>query len=56
MSEELQKINDKDKRFTVWVDGTEVNDYYLTEEQAEILAEVWIDDGYEPIIEEVTNV
>ena len=44
---------DEKKNWTVWVDGTEVNDYYLTKEQAEILAAEWADDGYEPIIEEV---
>lgn len=34
------------KCFTVWVDGTEVNDHYLTEEKAVELAQEYIDDGY----------
>jgi len=36
-----------EKVYTVWVDGTEVNDYYLTKEQAETLAEEYLDDGYD---------
>jgi hypothetical protein len=42
--------------WTVWVGGSEVNDYYLpTLEKAESLAELWRDSGYDEIeIEEVT--
>ncbi len=36
-------------RFTVWVGGTEVNDYLLTHAQAIKLAEVWKQDGYEDV-------
>lgn len=32
--------------YTVWVGGTEVNDYLLDKANAELLAEQYIDDGY----------
>ena len=42
------------EKFTVWVGGVEVNDYYLTEEEAENLAEEYRNDGYDDVvIEEV---
>jgi len=41
------------ENYTVWVGAVEVNDYYLTKEKAEDLAEEWIEDGYNPIIEKV---
>ncbi len=45
-----------DKKFTVWlVDGDEVNDHYLTEEQAEKLAEEYREAGYEVQIEEIQD-
>jgi hypothetical protein len=42
-------------KYTVWVGGVEVNDYYLeTKEEAENLAEVWLDKDYDDVqIEEV---
>mgnify|MGYP006928157404 CR=1 FL=1 len=37
-------------KYTVWVGGTEVNDYYLdSEEKAEALAQEFIDDGYDDV-------
>ena len=40
--------------YTVWVGGTEVNDYYMTKEYAESTAETFIADGYtDVIIEEI---
>ena len=33
--------------YTVWVGGVEVNDCLLTKEDAEILAQKWLDDGYD---------
>jgi len=40
--------------WTVWVGGGEINSYYLTQAQAEELAQVWIDKGYdEVVVEEV---
>lgn len=37
--------------FSVWVDGVEVVDYYIQEqEKAERIAQLWRDDGYEEVI------
>jgi hypothetical protein len=42
------------EKFTVWVGGVEVNDYYLTKKEAENLAEEYRNDGYDDVvIEEV---
>lgn len=42
------------EKFTVWVGGVEVNDYYLTKKEAENLAEEYRQDGYDDVvIEEV---
>ena len=38
------------EKFTVWVGGVEVNDYYLTEEEAENLAEEYRNDGYDDVV------
>ena len=38
------------KKFNVWVGGTEVNDYLLTREEAEILAFEYEDNGYNDVI------
>ncbi len=38
------------KKFSVFVGGTEVNDYLLTREQAENLAFEYEDDGYDDVI------
>jgi hypothetical protein len=41
-------------KWTVWVGGSEVNDYHLTQDQAQKLAQTWIDEGYdEVVIEEI---
>jgi hypothetical protein len=51
--ENPQEINE-DKRYTVWVGDVEVNDYLMTFEKAQLLADVYIDDGYDDVqIEEV---
>lgn len=39
-----------DNTYTVWVGEFEVNDYYLTKERAEALAQEYIDDGYDDVI------
>jgi len=39
-----------EKTYTVWVGGTEVNDYYLTMEQAKNLAYEWEIDGYDDVV------
>jgi hypothetical protein len=45
---ELKKI-DTEYFYSVWVGGVEVNNYLLTKEQAENLAQEWIDDGYDEV-------
>ena len=40
----------KEKLFTVWVGGVEVNDYYLTLEKAEELAKEYEMNGYDDVI------
>ena len=42
-------------RYSVWVGGTEVNDYYLTETLAEELANEYIEDGYDDVKIEQIN-
>ena len=39
----------KKARFSVWVGGGEVNDHLLTKKEAEKLAEVWRDKGYDDV-------
>ena len=42
--------------YTVWVGGGEINDYYLTLEEATNLAEYWKNLGYDEVqIEKITN-
>lgn len=42
------------ENWSVWVGGIEVNDYYLTKDEAENLAEEYRQDGYDDVvIEEV---
>jgi hypothetical protein len=42
----------KNNKYTVWVGGTEVNDNYLTKQQAENLAFEYEQDGYDDVIVE----
>jgi hypothetical protein len=39
-------------KHTVWVGGVEVNDYYLSKEDAETLAEKYRKEGYDDVIVE----
>jgi len=41
---------EKEKCFSVWVGGIEVNDYYLTKNKAIILANEYNNDGYKTTI------
>jgi hypothetical protein len=45
-----KKQNKKEKRFSVWVGGVEVNDYYLTEKEAKDLAFEYEDDDYDDVV------
>jgi hypothetical protein len=38
-----------DSQWSVWVGGGEVNDFYLTEQEAENLANQFINDGYNDV-------
>ena len=40
------QTKDNEKIYTVFVGGTEVNDYYLSQEEANRLAEEYREDGY----------
>jgi hypothetical protein len=35
--------------WTVWVGGGEINDYLLTEQEAQELAQIWKDKGYDEV-------
>lgn len=42
--------------WTVWVGGIEVNDYFLSKEDAERLAEIYKNNGYtDVVIEEIKD-
>jgi hypothetical protein len=44
-------------KYTVWVGGTEVNDYYLeSEADAEKLADEYREDGYDDVIVEAVKI
>ena len=43
------------KLYSVWVDGVEVNNYYMKHEQAEWLKEEYEEDGYEAFIEHMKD-
>lgn len=36
--------------WSVWAGGVEVNDYYLTLEQARVIANIYKDDGYDDVV------
>ena len=38
-----------ERRFSVWVSGGEVNDYLLTQMEAEEIADAWRADGYDGV-------
>lgn len=40
----------EEKLFTVWVGGLEINDHYLTEQEAHRLANLYRNLGYEDIV------
>lgn len=35
--------------YSVWVGGVEANDYYLTEEMAQTIADLFIAEGYDDV-------
>lgn len=40
-------------KYTVWVGGVEVNDFYLTKEAAATIAEEYSNDGYDDVVIEM---
>lgn len=48
-------MSKKEKLYTVWVGASEVNDYYLTLEDAIDLAHEYEDDGYDDVVIEPIN-
>jgi hypothetical protein len=43
-------------KWTVWVGGGEINSYYLSETEAQDIAQAWIDKGYTDVVaERVSN-
>jgi hypothetical protein len=38
------------EHYTVWVGGSEVNDYYLTWEEAKLIAKEYLTDGHDDVI------
>ena len=43
-------------KFVVWVGGGEINDYYLTESQADEIVAIWQAMGYEEVVkQEITE-
>ena len=38
------------KKYSVWVGGTEVNDYYLTYERATEIYQEYVDKGYDDTV------
>ena len=43
-------------KYSVWVGGTEINDHYLTKQQASELTELYISMGYDDVTtEEIEN-
>jgi hypothetical protein len=40
-------------KYTVWVGGVEVNDFYLTKEAAATIAEEYYNDGYDDVVIEM---
>jgi L-rhamnose isomerase len=45
----IKKQEDKEYFYSVWVGGVEVNNYFLNKKEAENLAQLWIDDGYDEV-------
>jgi len=38
------------EKYTVWVGGSEMNDYYLSLSEAQTIAQQYITDGYDDVI------
>lgn len=38
------------ENYTVWVGGSEINDYYLSLDEVQSLAKLYLDQGYDDVI------
>lgn len=45
----MTKKTQEEHRFSVWVSGGEVNDYLLTKQEAEDMADEWRSEGYDDV-------
>ena len=43
------------EHYTVWVGGGEVNDYYLTLDEAQTIARQYLNNGYDDVIIELVQ-
>ena len=43
------------KNWTIWVGGVEVVDFYVTKERATLIAQDYINDGYDDVVIEKAN-
>lgn len=50
MSETMQGVKTVEHRYSVFVGGAEVNDFYLTLPEAKRLAQEYADDGYDQVV------
>jgi hypothetical protein len=39
-----------ERKYSVWVGGTQVHDYLLTREEAKKLAQEWANEGYDDVV------
>ncbi len=44
------------KMWTIWVGGSEVNNFYQTKEDAQRIAQIWKDDGYDDVRVQAVNI
>lgn len=49
------KQKENKKTYSVWIGGVEINDYYLTKEEAENIAKIYDEEGYWDIVIENTE-
>ena len=51
-----KSTKDTTKNYVVWVGGVEVNDFYLSKEDAEDLRDEYLDEGYDDACIERHNI
>lgn len=43
-------MSNSTEKWTVWVGGSEVNDFYLSHDEALSISQEWKDNGYEDVV------